>query len=141
MRLKTPIGIEALAEEHYDILRRVNRLSKEARTGGSRRTTAELFSELESKLKGHFVEEENTLYRPLETVLGEDGPIMDMIEEHRMIQRSLVRAGAILWARTGHQTHPSELQRVCDSLDELIRSHIDKEEAVLFWLAAARGAI
>jgi len=30
---------------------------------------------------------------------------------------------------------------VCDSLDELIRSHIDKEEAVLFWLAAARGAI
>ena len=130
-----------MAEEHRDILRRVNRLSKEARTGGSRRTTAALLSELESKLKGHFGEEENTLYRPLETVLGEDAPIVGMIEEHRMIQRSLVRVRAILWARKGHKTHPSELQQVCDSLDELIRSHIDREEAVLFWLAATRGAI
>jgi len=89
-------------------------------------------------MRRHFGEEEAVLYKPLGLVLGKDGPTGEMIGEHRSIQSTLEKVGASLKSR---RTNSHDLRPMLDSLDRLVRGHMDKEERVLFWLATTRGAV
>ena len=138
MRPRPPGGIRALTEEHRYILSHLRCLIIEAGMKGSEEDALETFERLRSGLRGHFGEEEAVLYMPLGLVLGKDSPIGEMIGEHRSIQSTLEKVGASLKSR---RAYSNDLRPMLDSLERLVRGHIDKEERVLFWLATARGAV
>jgi len=124
--------IQALTEEHHDILRQLTRLFIEVE---SRKDTVETFARLRLELNRHFREEETILYRPLGAHLGKDSPIAEMIREHRSIQSALARVGASLKPHARRRTYFDDLRPMLDSLDKLVHAHVNKEERVLFWLA------
>ncbi|MEJ5349390.1 MAG: hemerythrin domain-containing protein [Desulfosoma sp.] len=86
----------------------------------------------------HHGKEEDFLFRALESVgvLREGGPIGVMLAEHekgRALVARLEEATALL--RAGDPEAHSRVEEIANQYGELLRTHIDKEDNVLFPMA------
>jgi len=144
--------LEPLRLEHEEAQRQLGLLKgaglclRAAASGGSQardtplqgqRTLEKALGFLEGELAFHFRREEEGLLPLLEEKIGRDGPVANMLQEHREI-REVVEQLRRLASRLPHNgTLAPEADRAVGSLVKLLQAHIDKEDAVLFPVAQA----
>ena len=94
----------------------------------------------DTELKVHFRHEEEALFPALATVIGREGPIKSMLDEHQ----SLWRAVDTLREKMGYlESAPEddapkiaqEVKLVADHIVGLLGGHIGKEDSMLFPIA------
>ena len=90
---------------------------------------------LESLLETHFMGEEESLYKPLKQRLGRSNPVDGMTREHRTIRKRLGELDSSMARCLADSGRAGELRSCFDSLQRELGEHIQREEAVLFWLA------
>lgn len=96
----------------------------------------EILASLGPELVRHFSDEEEVLFPCLASVIGSRGPIAAMGDEHKVIQRSLalLREKGEKASNGGLPSSPT-LEEVINYLVVFLRSHIKKEDSMLFPLA------
>ncbi|MBI4216578.1 MAG: hemerythrin domain-containing protein [Chloroflexi bacterium] len=94
----------------------------------------------DTDLARHFKHEENALFPPLIRAVGRGGPVGAMMEEHQSLWRSIDRLTEQVEAMAMSESGPSPkeltlLKQVVEHILWLLRSHIQKEDTMLFPLA------
>jgi regulator of cell morphogenesis and NO signaling len=127
MDMKT---IEVLSAQHQDVLAQLATLDGQLRGGGAADLAAfALF--LQQEVMQHFTLEEDALFPVLGRHLGvEQGPLAVMNSEHQAFRELLGGLGTAL----GTQRLDMQRQYAAEII-ELLRSHIMKEDDILFPMA------
>lgn len=91
-------------------------------------------------LARHFKHEENALFPPLIRAVGRGGPVGAMLAEHQSLWRSIDSLAEQARALAASESDPSPqelalLKQVVEHILWLLRSHIQKEDTMLFPLA------
>ncbi|MBI2909400.1 MAG: hemerythrin domain-containing protein [Chloroflexi bacterium] len=98
----------------------------------------EVFQFFEGELRLHFRQEEEALFPALEKVVGRQGVIMAMLAEHQSLWRAvdaLYEKVDELKAADDRRKVARNIGLVAEHIVWLLRSHIDKENSMLFPLA------
>ena len=98
----------------------------------------ELLAFFNGELRTHFLHEEEALFPALSRAIGPMGPVAVMTEEHKSLGRAvhaLVEALADL--EHGSTQSTKEAQQIASHILWALRSHIKKEDEMLFPLAKA----
>jgi len=126
---------ELLRADHQIVLEKLGILETSmARAGeGSLKSVKEVVDFLSGELERHLIDEENALFPALEEFLGrEGGPIGVMLAEHEDIRKTLEMLRQTL---NRENVEPKELSLYGGRILEVLRSHIFKEENILFPIA------
>lgn len=144
--------LEALQREHEEAQRQLGLLKgatlclRAAAIGGSeaqetslqgQRTLEKALSFLEGELAFHFRREEEGLFPILEQKVGKEGPIANMLQEHREMRCGVEELRGLASRLPQDGTLALEVDRVAGSLIKFLQGHIDKENTVLLPLAQA----
>jgi len=138
------MALEALRQAHRRgeaMLARLERaLPQLEREGSSLEPIDEFLAFCDGELEAHFAEEEESLFPRLERVIGPAGPMTAMLKEHLSLWKAedALKEG-LEAAREANSQLSLEKARslvpVSRHMLWLLRSHIEKEEKVLFPLA------
>lgn len=122
--------IETLRDQHQAVLACLDEV--EARTPGPTAALQEFLGFLQTEMQEHLGLEEEALFPVLSRHprLAE-GPVVVMEAEHRELHALIAELAVAL--RTGSADQPLAIVRI---IIALLRAHIDKEDHVLFPLAA-----
>lgn len=126
---------ELLRADHQIVLEKLRTLEVSlARTGeDSLKSVKEVVDFLSGELERHLLDEENALFPALEEFLGrEGGPIGVMLAEHEDLRKTLEMVRQTL---SRGNIEPKELNLYGDRVLEVLRSHIFKEDNILFPMA------
>ncbi|MBU2009389.1 MAG: hemerythrin domain-containing protein [Chloroflexi bacterium] len=144
--------LEALRREHEEAQRQLGLLRgatlclRAAASGGSQaqetslqgqRTLEKALGFLEGDLASHFRREEEGLFPLLEQKVGKEGPIANMLQEHREMRCGVEELRGLASRLSQDRTLAPEVDRVAGSLIKLLQGHIDKESTALLPLAQA----
>jgi len=128
--------IALLREEHRAIVRdlgSVQRLLHEKKQHPQRRR--ESIDVLGARLRVHFAHEEETVYKPLNSVLKGRTPTKELMQDHRSIRQAFERLSRLSASRGNGQASLSDLTDLFQFLQSALGKHLEKEEKVVFWLA------
>ena len=101
---------------------------------------SEVLQFFDGELRVHFRHEEEALFPALQKVIGREGPIMAMLEEHKSLWRAVdAMKDKIELLDTGSTDdrlkRAREVARVADHIVGLLGSHINKEDSMIFPMA------
>jgi len=117
-----------LSQDHREIEKMLNKGAQDRTLIGFRK----IYDQVQENLQTHFRYEEEALFPILGQRIGiEGGPIPVMLGEHRRIAEVNEKMGQSTLAG-----NLSEAEDAFLNLDTLLRSHIQKEDRVLFPLAS-----
>lgn len=143
--METTTGWKALAilsAAHREGLKKLERMewaAEELRRGEVARAAAELrtlFAFFNGELRTHFAHEEESLFPVLSRSIGPMSPVEVMLEEHRSLWRAIDALELALGRlEHGEAGAADEVQRVARHIVWLLRSHIEKEDQMLFPMA------
>ena len=144
--------LEALRREHEEAQRQLGLLKgatlclRAAASGGSQaqetslqgqRTLEKALGFLEGELAFHFRREEEGLFPILEQKVGKEGPIANMLQEHREMGGMVEQLRGLASRLPRDGTLAPEVDRVAGSLIKFLQGHIDKENTILLPMAQA----
>lgn len=120
-------------------LRTLETVADELRRGGGADAMPrlrEILRFFNGELRSHFLHEEAGLFLVLARVIGRMGPIAAMIEEHLSLWRAVdTLEEHVLELERGSLTDLGEVEKVARHILHFLRSHIQKEDSMLFPLA------
>ena len=109
---------------------------KKGRTAEALPKLREVLTFFNGELRTHFLHEEDGLFPVLARIIGRMGPIGVMIDEHQSLWRAVdTLEEHVLALEQGNATSLAETERVATHIVWLLRSHIQKEDEMLFPLA------
>lgn len=98
----------------------------------------ELLAFFNGELRTHFLQEEEALFPALSRAIGPMGPVAVMTEEHKSLGRAVdALEQALADLEHGSTQSTKEVQQVASHILWALRSHIKKEDGMLFPLAEA----
>ncbi|MBI4295380.1 MAG: hemerythrin domain-containing protein [Chloroflexi bacterium] len=122
-----------------DKLKLLEDVAEELRQGRSVETLPRLRQLLRffnGELRTHFLHEENGLFPVLARIIGRMGPIGAMIEEHQSLWRAVETLEEhVIALERGSAVGLAETEKVATHIVWFLRSHIQKENDMLFPLA------
>lgn len=142
--------LDALRMAHSSALGELEALEKSARlltqdggTGSAGSASGGLdkvFGFFDGELKVHFRHEEEILFPYLAQVIGREGPIAAMLEEHQTLWRTLeaLQDKVSQWKAAPAESRVKlapAVQQIANHIVAFLRAHIQKEDTVLFPLA------
>jgi len=98
----------------------------------------QLLAFFNGELRHHFLHEEEALFPALSRAIGPMGPVAVMIEEHKSMGRAVdALEEALVDLEYGSTQSTKEAQQISSHILWALRSHIKKEDEMLFPLAEA----
>lgn len=129
-----------IAVEKLGLLSTVARGLDEGSNPTALETLREVLQFFDSELGAHFRHEEVALFPALEKVIGREGPIMVMLDEHQSFWRAVdaLKDKVVQLERASADDRPKRVQEVAGVVNHivgLLDSHINKENNMLFPIA------
>ena len=129
---RTALGELALLEKSTAALRR--------NEGTAWEDLDTVFGFFDGELKVHFRHEEEIIFPYLARVIGREGPIAAMLDEHQTLWRTLDALHEKVDELKGAPPDSADkvaqtVQQIANHIVGFLRSHIQKEDSVLFPLA------
>jgi len=134
MHVDDPIAL--LRREHDEALAALDRLESGARNlaaPGARQAVDQAVAFLDNEVRGHNEREEEVLFPMMERYMpAQAGPTAVMRAEHRELWDLL---GSLRAALAGSAPDPAPVRATGLAVVDLLRRHIEKENAILFPMA------
>ncbi|MBI2858299.1 MAG: hemerythrin domain-containing protein [Chloroflexi bacterium] len=110
---------------------------KQGKTDSALGRLRDLTGFFDGDLRLHFFQEENALFPAISHAIGPMGPVAVMLDEHKALWQAIDRLEEEIERGVQGEASTAPLQHVASYILWALRSHIEKEDRMLFPLAEA----